>query len=205
MSNIHIYLLIITQIIVIDVILSGDNAVVIAMVANGVKPNLRNKAIFLGMVFALLLRILFTGLAGFLFNYKAIGLIGGLSLFVIDYKLLMDTTSNGNGDDEYKPKESFLTALIAIGIADLSMSIDNILAIAVVAHDNLWLMGLGLTLSIGIMGFGAKIVSILMEKWKWLNYVGILLILYIAVKMIIINFDVIPLDNLIKKMQILLS
>jgi YjbE family integral membrane protein len=196
---------VISQIILVDIILSGDNAVVIGMVANGVDARLRNKVIIFGMVFAFLLRIIFTGIAGTLMNYKIIGLVGGFGLLIVDYKLLMDLLTNGNGEDSIKPKETVMTAIVAIGIADLTMSIDNILAIAAITRDNLWIMIFGLALSIGIMGVGAKVVSVLMERWKWLSYIGVILILYIALKMIIINYDAIPLDDLIKKFHILLS
>jgi YjbE family integral membrane protein len=196
---------VISQIILVDIILSGDNAVVIGMVANGVDARLRNKVIIFGMVFAFLLRIIFTGIAGTLMNYKIIGLVGGFGLLIVDYKLLMDLLTNGNGEDSIKPKETVMTAIVAIGIADLTMSIDNILAIAAITGNNLWIMIFGLALSIGIMGVGAKVVSVLMERWKWLSYIGVILILYIALKMIIINYDAIPLDDLIKKLHILLS
>jgi YjbE family integral membrane protein len=196
---------VISQIILVDIILSGDNAVVIGMVANGVDARLRNKVIIFGMVLAFLLRIIFTGIAGTLMNYKIIGLVGGFGLLIVDYKLLMDLLTNGNGEDSIKPKETVMTAIVAIGIADLTMSIDNILAIAAITGNNLWIMIFGLALSIGIMGVGAKVVSVLMERWKWLSYIGVILILYIALKMIIINYDAIPLDDLIKKFHILLS
>jgi YjbE family integral membrane protein len=196
MENIQTYLLLIIQVVAIDVILSGDNAVVIGMVANGLREDLKNKAIFFGMAFALLLRVIFTGLSLRLFEFKIIGLIGGLLLIYISAKLLWDTIANGKEEGEYKAKKTFITALVAIGFADLSMSLDNILAIAAVTVGHPWIMALGLTLSIAIMAVGAKIVSVLMEKWKWLNYVGIALIFYVAVKMIIINYDVIPIDKI---------
>lgn len=180
-------LLVLASVIFLDILLSGDNAVVIGMAANTLPERQRNGAIILGMTLAAISRIILSLFAISLLQYRIISIIGGLGLFWVAYKLgkailFKDSleesvpTSKGN---------TLLSIIWVIAIADISMSLDNVLAVAGVARHNPFILVLGLITSIACVGLGAKLVSGLLERWHWLNWVGVSLIIIIATELVI--------------------
>ena len=186
------------QIIFADIILSGDNALVIGMAAAGLAANQRKKAIAIGMAMAAGMRILFAIIATYLLAIKGILLIGGLLLswvcwrFYLDLKAFnqasMDTihsseTGAVSGGEE-KSEKSFWRALVTILVADISMSIDNIVAVAAIARDNTELLIFGLALAIAFMAFFASLIMRVMVRYRWLSYFGLLFLVYLAAAML---------------------
>ncbi len=167
-------------VIVVNLVLSGDNAVVIGMAAHKLHGRQRTMAIMFGGVAAVLLRILFTVVAAYLLRVPALQFVGGLLLVWIAYKLLIDSV----GDEGHKEANSLLQAMWIITVADVVMSLDNILAIAALSKDNMAVLGIGLALSMAIVLFAGSIVAILMERFPWINYVGSIAIAYVAGEMI---------------------
>jgi YjbE family integral membrane protein len=183
-------LLLLGSVIFLDICLSGDNAVVVAMAANGVKKELRDAAIFLGMGLAAVLRILFALIATALLNNHWVAFIGGILLLWVAYKLGKDLLAKSDGDDPAANKEHTLwSALLTIVVADISMSLDNILAIAGLARNHPFIMALGIGASIFILVFVARRVAELLQRYRWLNWVGLALILYIAIDLISGSYD----------------
>ncbi len=190
------------QIIFADIILSGDNALVIGMAAAGLAANQRKKAIAIGMAMAAGMRILFAIIATYLLAIKGILLIGGLLLswvcwrFYLDLKAFnqasVDTihsseTGAVSGGGE-KSEKSFWRALITILVADVSMSIDNIVAVAAIARDNTELLIFGLALAIAFMAFFASLIMRVMVRYRWLSYFGLLFLVYLAAAMLYDGF-----------------
>ena len=186
------------QIIFADIILSGDNALVIGMAAAGLAANQRKKAIAIGMALAAGMRILFAIVATYLLAIKGILLIGGLLLswvcwrFFLDLKAFtessVDTTHSAETGDasasEQKVERSFWRALGTIILADISMSIDNIVAVAAIARDKTELLIFGLVLAIAFMAFFASLIMRLMVRYRWLSYLGLLFLVYLAAAML---------------------
>ena len=169
----------------LDVLLSGDNAVIVGMAANTLPKEQRTYALIFGMGFAALVRIILSLVARSLLQYRWVSIIGGIVLLIIVIKLTIGLLKPK--DEEQKaPRSSdeFWKAIGLIAFADISMSLDNILSVAAVARNNPVLLALGLIISIGFMGFGAKLASMLLEKWKWLNWAGVVLISFIAIDLI---------------------
>ena len=190
------------QIIFADIILSGDNALVIGMAAAGLAANQRKKAIAIGMAMAAGMRILFAIIASYLLAIKGILLIGGLLLswvcwrFYLDLKAFnqasVDTIESSetgavSGGGE-KSEESFWRALVTILVADISMSIDNIVAVAAIARDNTQLLIFGLALAIAFMAFFASLIMRVMVRYRWLSYFGLLFLVYLAAAMLFDGF-----------------
>jgi YjbE family integral membrane protein len=190
------------QIIFADIILSGDNALVIGMAAAGLAANQRKKAIAIGMAMAAGMRILFAIIATYLLAIKGILLIGGLLLswvcwrFYLDLKAFnqasVDTiqsseTGTESGGEE-KSEKSFWRALVTILVADVSMSIDNIVAVAAIARDNTELLIFGLALAIAFMAFFASLIMRVMVRYRWLSYFGLLFLVYLAAAMLFDGF-----------------
>jgi len=168
-------------VVVVNLVLSGDNAVVIGMAAHKLHGRQRTLAILFGGMAAVVLRILFTVAAAFLLRIPALQFVGGLLLVWIAYKLLMEEVG---GEEEHKAANSLLQALWIITVADVVMSLDNILAIAALSKDNILVLGIGLALSMAIVLFAGSIVAMLMERYPWINYVGSVAIAYVAGEMI---------------------
>lgn len=168
-------------VVVVNLVLSGDNAVVIGMAAHKLHGRQRTLAILFGGVAAVVLRILFTVAAAFLLRIPALQFLGGLLLVWIAYKLLMEEVG---GEEEHKAANSLLQALWIITVADVVMSLDNILAIAALSKDNMLVLAIGLALSMAIVLFAGSIVAVLMERYPWINYVGSVAIAYVAGEMI---------------------
>ena len=182
----------IIQIIFADIVLSGDNALVIGMAAAGLSPELRKKAIFLGMALAAGMRIGFAVIASYLLSIKGILIIGGLLLAWVCWRFYKDIQEFNKKDEEEEEKtegsKSFGRALFTILLADVSMSIDNIVAVAAIARDNTQLLVFGLGLAILMMAFFANIIMRIMLKYRWLSYLGLGLLVYLAAMMLYDGF-----------------
>jgi len=174
------------QIIFIDLVLAGDNAIVIGMVASQFDQNLRKKIIFWGIGAAIVLRIIFTLITAYLLQISGLKIIGGLLLLYIAYKLYKDVIKNESSDDKkIKTNNStFFKAIITVIIADVSMSLDNVLGVAGAAKDHYILLVFGLALSILLMATVATIISKWIKKYKWIGWFGLLAILAVAVELI---------------------
>jgi len=181
----------IAQIIFADIILSGDNALVIGMAAAGLNPELRRRAIVFGMAMAAGLRIFFAVIASFLLGIKGILLIGGGLLAWVCWRFYKDlqefNSGHGapiDGDGIAARPNTMGRALITILIADVSMSIDNIVAVAAIARDNTALLVFGLALAIAFMAFFASMIMRVMVRFRWLSYLGLFFLIYLAGAMI---------------------
>jgi len=174
------------QIVFIDLVLAGDNAIVIGMVASQFDSELRKKIIFWGIGAAIFLRIIFTLITAYLLQINGLKTIGGLLLLYIAYKLYKDVIKNENSDDEkIKTNNStFFKAIMTVIIADVSMSLDNVLGVAGAAKDHYILLVFGLVLSILLMATVATIISKWIKKYKWIGWLGLLAILAVAVELI---------------------
>ena len=174
------------QIIFIDLVLAGDNAIVIGMVASQFDQDLRKKIIFWGIGAAIVLRIIFTLITAYLLQISGLKIIGGLLLLYIAYKLYKDVIKNESSDDKkIKTNNStFFKAIITVIIADVSMSLDNVLGVAGAAKDHYILLVFGLALSILLMATVATIISKWIKKYKWIGWFGLLAILAVAVELI---------------------
>jgi YjbE family integral membrane protein len=174
------------QIVFIDLVLAGDNAIIIGMVASQFDNNLRKKIIFWGIAAAIILRIIFTLITAYLLQINGLKFIGGLLLLYIAYKLYKDVIKNEVSD---QPKiktdnSSFLKAVITVIIADVSMSLDNVLGVAGAAKDHYALLVFGLILSIILMATVANVISKWIKKYKWIGWLGLLAILVVAIELI---------------------
>ena len=174
------------QIVFIDLVLAGDNAIVIGMVASQFNHPLRKKIIFWGIGAAIVLRILFTLITAFLLQINGLKTVGGLLLLYIAYKLYKDVIKNENSDNQKTNtnNSTFFKAVTTIIIADVSMSLDNVLGVAGAAKDHYILLVFGLILSILLMATVATIISKWIKKYKWIGCFGLLAILAVAVELI---------------------
>ena len=189
------FILDISQIILADVILSGDNALVIGMAASQFEIKLRKKIIFYGLLIAAILRILLASIASYLISIPGILILGGFLLFWVSwvfYKDIKNFTEEDIANNELNniksDKKNFKKALITIAIADLSMSLDNIVAITAIARDNTALLIFGLVLSILIMAVFATAIIKLLIKYKWISYIGLIFLVYLSFDMTIDGF-----------------
>ena len=174
------------QIVLIDLVLAGDNAIIIGMVASQFDQNLRKKIIFWGIGAAIVLRIIFTLLTAYLLQINGLRTIGGLLLLYISYKLYRDVIKNKN-TIEKKIESNSLTlyqAILTIIIADVSMSLDNVLGVAGAAKQHYFLLVFGLILSIILMATVANVISKWIKKYKWIGWLGLLAILVVAIDLI---------------------
>jgi len=174
------------QIVLIDLVLAGDNAIIIGMVASQFKDEIRKKIIFWGIGAAIVLRIIFTLITAYLLQINGLKTIGGLLLLYIAYKLYTDVIKNEINEDK-KIKNSnptFFKAIITVIIADVSMSLDNVLGVAGAAKDHYVLLVFGLVLSIVLMATVATIISKWIKKYKWIGWLGLFAILAVALELI---------------------
>jgi YjbE family integral membrane protein len=178
------------QVILIDLTLAGDNAVVIGLAAAQVPPDKRPKAIFWGLVIAVILRIILATLTASIMSVIGLMFAGGLLLLWVSWRIWRDL--NPDKDDaetpdgtahEYKLK-NMRRALLRIVLADLSMSLDNVLAVAGAALDHVWVLTIGLILSVALMGVAATYVAKLLHKHAWISYAGLIIVIYVALRMI---------------------
>tara|TARA_B100001105_G_scaffold2900_1_gene2085 strand:+ start:649 stop:1227 length:579 start_codon:yes stop_codon:yes gene_type:complete len=174
------------QIIFIDLVLAGDNAIIIGMVASQFDHNLRKKIIFWGIGAAIVLRIIFTLITTYLLQINGLKTVGGLLLIYIAYKLYKDVIRNESTDDQkIKTNNStFAKAIMTVIIADVSMSLDNVLGVAGAAQQHYVLLAFGLVLSILLMATVANILSKWIKKYKWIAWLGLIAILAVAIDLI---------------------
>jgi YjbE family integral membrane protein len=178
-------LTILTQIIFIDLVLAGDNAIIIGMVASKFPVEQRKKVIFWGIGGAVILRIILTLLTAFLLQITGLRLIGGLLLLYIVYKLYIDVIKGASNEGDVKvDNSSFLKAIWTVLLADFTMSLDNVLGVAGAAGHHYHLLIFGLILSIVLMAVAANLISSWIKKYKWIAWVGLLAILLVAVELI---------------------
>jgi YjbE family integral membrane protein len=178
-------LAILTQIIFIDLVLAGDNAIIIGMVASKFPVEQRKKVIFWGIGGAVILRIILTLLTAYLLQITGLRLIGGLLLLYIVYKLYTDVIKGHTGEEDIKvDNSSFIKAIWTVLLADFTMSLDNVLGVAGAAGDHYVLLIFGLTLSIVLMATAANLISKWINEYKWIAWVGLFAILIVAVDLI---------------------
>ena len=178
-------IIILTQIIFIDLVLAGDNAIIIGMVASKFPVEQRKKVIFWGIGGAVILRIILTLLTAYLLQITGLRLIGGILLLYIVYKLYVDVIKGSDSEEDIKvDNSSFLKAIWTVLLADFTMSLDNVLGVAGAAGDHYGLLVFGLVLSIVLMATAATLISGWIKKYKWIAWVGLLAILIVAVELI---------------------
>ena len=178
-------LTILTQIILIDLVLAGDNSIIIGMVASQFPAEQRKKIIFWGIGGAVILRIILTLFTAYLLQITGLRLIGGLLLLYIVYKLYVDVIKGSAHDEDVKvDNSSFLKAIWTILLADFTMSLDNVLGVAGAAGDHYKLLVFGLVLSIALMAFAATLISDWIKKYRWIAWAGLLAILIVAIELI---------------------
>ena len=176
---------ILTQIILIDLVLAGDNAIIIGMVASKFPLEQRRKIIFWGIGGAVVLRIILTLLTAYLLQITGLRLIGGLLLLYIVYKLYVDVIKGSDHENDIKvDNSSFLKAIWTILLADFTMSLDNVLGVAGAAGDHYYLLIFGLVLSIILMATAATLISNWIKKYKCIAWAGLLAILIVAIELI---------------------
>ena len=178
-------LTILGQIIFIDLVLAGDNAIIIGMVASKFPVEQRKKVIFWGIGGAVILRIILTMLTAYLLQITGLRLVGGLLLLYIVYKLYTDVIKGQSDEEDVKvDNSSFMKAIWTVLLADFTMSLDNVLGVAGAAGDHYVLLIFGLALSIILMATAANLISSWIKKYKWIAWAGLLAILVVAVELI---------------------
>ncbi|MBI3515268.1 MAG: TerC family protein [Proteobacteria bacterium] len=179
------------QVIFVNVVLSGDNAVIVGMAAAGLEPKLRNKAIVAGIVAATVLRIVFSLVAVQMLEIVGLLFLGGALLGWVAWKmwcelreahLEQDADHSGESHVEF-PHKTFAAAMWQIIVADVSMSLDNILAVVGIARTNLTMLVVGLVMSIVLMAVASSLIAALLARYRWISYIGLALIVFVAVKM----------------------
>ncbi|ATE63286.1 YjbE family putative metal transport protein [Rhizorhabdus dicambivorans] len=179
------------QVLMIDIMLAGDNAIVVGALAAGLPPDQRRKVILIGIVAALVLRIVFAVSVSLLMSIIGLVFAGGLLLLWVSWKMFREIRHAGMvpGDDPTEhdgipQSKTFLGAAWAVAVADVSMSLDNVLAVAGAARDHPGILVIGLLLSVALMGVAANFIARYIERYRWIAYVGLVVILYVALKMI---------------------
>ena len=174
------------QIVFIDLVLAGDNAIIIGMVASQFPADQRKKIIFWRIGAAVILRIIFTLLTAYLLQITGIRLIGGILLLYICYKLYKDVIKNNSNNKENikVDNSSFTKAITTVIIADVTMSLDNVLGVAGAARDHYILLIFGLVLSIILMATAATLISKWIKKYRWIGWIGLFAILFVAIELI---------------------
>ena len=178
-------LIIFSQIVFIDLVLAGDNAIIIGMVASKFPSDQRKKIIFWGIGGAVILRIILTMITAYLLQITGLRLVGGLLLLYIVYKLYVDVIQDSSKDEDVKvDNSSLIKAIWTVLIADFTMSLDNVLGVAGAAGDHYILLIFGLALSIILMATAANLISKWIKEYKWIAWVGLLAILIVAIQLI---------------------
>jgi len=174
------------QIVFIDLVLAGDNAIIIGMVASQFPIDQRKKIIFWGIAAAVILRIIFTLITAYLLQITGLRLVGGILLLYICYRLYVDVIKNKDEDkkDIKVDNSTFLKAITTVIIADVTMSLDNVLGVAGAARDHYILLIFGLALSIALMATAATLISGWIKKYRWIGWFGLVAILAVAIELI---------------------
>jgi YjbE family integral membrane protein len=182
------------QVVVVDLVLAGDNAIVVGMAAAGLPLEQRRKVIVFGIAAATVLRILFAGITVQLLQIVGLVLAGGLLLLWVSWKLWRELEAQRQGRSEMQemqaeslqpPHKTFREAVVQIVVADVSMSLDNVLAVAGIARETVWVLVVGLVLSVAFMGLAAGLIARLLDRHHWIAYVGLLVIVYVSLQMIV--------------------
>jgi YjbE family integral membrane protein len=185
------------QVILIDIVLAGDNAVVIGLVAARVPKASRKRVIFWALVVAVVLRIILATITATLLDVIGLTFAGGLLLLWVTWRLwreirhaeekkvdLQKIRDAGDEEDDGQPGVTLRRAIVQVALADLSMSLDNVLAVAGAAMDHVWVLTIGLVLSIALMGVAATMIANLLQRHSWISYAGLIIVLYVAARMI---------------------
>jgi YjbE family integral membrane protein len=182
------------QVLMIDLVLAGDNAIVVGALAAGLPPEQRKKVILIGVLAALVLRIAFALVVTQLLQIIGLILVGGLLLLWVSWRMWRDLRHSGEsagspeimGDEHsgLKPAKSFAGAAWAVAVADVSMSLDNVLAVAGAARDHPGILIVGLVFAVALMGLAANIIAKYIERYRWIAYIGLAVIIYVSIKMI---------------------
>lgn len=176
------------QVILIDVMLAADNAIVVGALAAGLPPPSRRKVILIGITAALVLRIVFALAITQLMQFVGLVFAGGLLLLWVAWKMWRELRSDGdpqNGEEGVSVPKSFATAAWSVAVADVSMSLDNVLAVAGAARAHPGILIVGLILSVALMGLAANLLARVIKRYRWVAYIGLAVILYVAVKMMV--------------------
>ena len=186
------------QVLMIDIMLAGDNAIVVGALAAGLPPEQRRKVILIGIIAALVLRIAFALVVTQLMQIVGLTFAGGLLLLWVSWKMWRELQHSGqshgspevSGDEDsgLKPAKSFAAAAWAVAVADVSMSLDNVLAVAGAAREHPGILIIGLLLAVALMGIAANILAKYIERYRWIAWVGLLVIVYVAGKMVYEGF-----------------
>lgn len=187
-----------TEVILIDLVLAGDNAIVVGALAAGLPPDQRRRVILIGIIAALVLRIGFALAVTQLLQVIGLILAGGLLLLWVGWKMYRELRHQGEspgcdaiaGDERsgLRPAKSFAAAAWAVALADVSMSLDNVLAVAGAAHEHPWVMVAGLVLSVALMGIAANVIAKYIDRYRWVAWIGLAVILWVAAQMIYEGF-----------------
>jgi YjbE family integral membrane protein len=178
-------LLALAQVLMIDIVLAGDNAVVIGLAAARVPKNLRRKVILFGLGAAVLLRVGMAFIAVNLMQIIGLTLAGGILLLWVSWRFWRDISgAHDKHHAEIDTNTSLQRAILQIVLADVSMSLDNVLAVAGAARDHLDVLAIGLLMSVALMGVAANLIARLLERYRWISYIGLAIVIYVAVSMI---------------------
>jgi YjbE family integral membrane protein len=173
------------QVLMIDIVLAGDNAVVIGLAAARVPTRLRGKVILFGLAAAVLLRVAMAFIAVQLMQVIGLTLAGGILLLWVSWRFWRDISGAHSGHHvEVDANTSLRRAILQITLADVSMSLDNVLAVAGAARDHLVILAIGLLMSVALMGVAANLIARLLERFRWISYLGLAIVIYVAASMI---------------------
>ncbi|MGA0600968.1 TerC family protein [Caulobacter sp. KR2-114] len=188
---------VLVQVLMIDLVLAGDNAVAVGLAAGGLSADQRKKVILVGLAAAVVMRIGFAIVTAQLMAVIGLLLAGGVLLLWVCWKMWRDLRSQSAHEDaaELKPAKTFRAAFVQILIADLSMSLDNVLAVAGAAHNHPLLLAIGLLVSVALMGLAANAIAQLLNRHRWIGYVGLGIVLYVAVHMIWQGYRTVIIDT----------
>ena len=194
------------QVLLIDLVLAGDNAIVVGALAAGLPPDQRRKVIVIGVIAALVLRIVFALTVTWLLGVVGLVLAGGLLLLWVAFRMYRDLQGHGPSESPGSPEiegdersglpagKSFAAAAWSVAVADVSMSLDNVLAVAGAARDHPGILIVGLIFAVALMGVAANIIAKYIDRYRWIGWIGLAVIVYVAIKMIWEGFhDVAPL------------
>ena len=193
----NISLVELTQVILADIFLSGDNAIIIGMAAAGLSEKFRRRVIFWGMALAAGFRIIFAAIASFLIQIPGILIFGGVLLTFVCWRFFKEIRHshsitkdevNSELSEKLTEKQQFSQALFTIAIADISMSLDNVVAVAAIAREDTVLLIFGLVLAIFLMAFFATMIMKVMTKYPWISWVGLIFLIYLTLKMLVDGF-----------------
>ncbi|MCB2072773.1 MAG: YjbE family putative metal transport protein [Novosphingobium sp.] len=184
------------QVLMIDIVLAGDNAIVVGALAAGLPADQRKKVIAIGVIAALVLRVAFALTVTWLLGIVGLVLAGGLLLLWVAWRMYRDLGGHGVGEspgspeiegDEHsglRPSKSFAAAAWSVAVADVSMSLDNVLAVAGAAREHPGILIVGLVVAVALMGIAANVIAQYIERYRWIGWIGLVVILYVALKMI---------------------